>query len=202
MNMISAAIIDGERDGATTSKAAARKNSSSMAGSQPGSSRKARFGAPIERRMDETAEAIDSVDAGGTMRTVAMSLLTAALVAAGTAIGAAPEQTSRPGDMTDAKVWIQNRSRAEAIPVNLRVADIETPLRVLVSNAETNPHAVRVTGPVRTQTQRQEWDYETVAIAPDSSLQALKSLGAAGWETTGVSWPSAQGTTLLLKRPR
>ena len=116
---------------------------------------------------------------------------------------AAPDQ-SRPGEMTDAKVWIQNRSRGDAIPVNLRAADMEAPLRVLVSNADTNPHTVRVAGPVRTQPLRQEWEYEAVAIVPDSGLQALKSLGAAGWETTGVSWPSAsgQGTTLLLKRPR
>ena len=135
------------------------------------------------------------------MRTMAMSLLAAALVAAGTTMRAAPDQV-RPGEMTDAKVWIQNRSRAEAIPVNLRVADIETPLRVLVSNAETNPHTVRVAGPVRTQTQRQEWEYDTVVIIPDSSLQPLKTLGAAGWETTGISWLSPQGTMLLLKRPR
>jgi uncharacterized iron-regulated membrane protein len=137
------------------------------------------------------------------MRTVAMSLLAAALVAAGTTMRAAPDQ-SRPGEMTDAKVWIQNRSRAEAIPVDLRAAGMETPLRVFVSNAETNPHTVRVAGTVRTQPLRQEWEYETVAIVPDSGLQALRSLGAAGWETTGVSWPGAsgQGTTLLLKRLR
>ena len=137
------------------------------------------------------------------MRTVAMSVLAATLVAVVTTMGAAPDQTTRPGDMTDAKVWVQNRSRAEAIPVNLRVADLEMPLRVLVSNAESNPHAVKVAGPVRAQAQRQEWEYETVAIVPDSSLQALKSLGVGGWETTGIAWPSAQGTmTLLLKRPR
>jgi len=138
------------------------------------------------------------------MRTVAMSVLAATLAAVGTTMRAAPDQTSRPGEMTDAKVWIQNRSRAEAIPVNLRVADLETPLRVLVSNAESNPHAVKVAGPVRAQAQRQEWEYETVAIGADSNLQALKSLGVSGWETTGVSWPSTggNGTTLLLKRPR
>ena len=132
------------------------------------------------------------------MRTVAITVLAAALVAVGTTMRAAPDQTTRPGDMTDAKVWIQNRSRAEAIPVNLSVADIETPVRVLVSNTETNPHTVRVAGPVRTQMTRHEWEYETVVIIPDSSLQPLKTLGAAGWETTGISWLSPQGTMLLL----
>jgi hypothetical protein len=138
----------------------------------------------------------------GLMRTIAMSLLAAALVAAGTTMRAAPDQTARPGDMTEARLWIQNRTRADAIAVNLRAADIETPLRVLVSNAESNPHSVKVAGPVRVQAQRQEWEYETVVIVPDSSLQPLKTLGAAGWETTGINWLSPQGTMLLLKRPR
>jgi hypothetical protein len=138
------------------------------------------------------------------MQTIAMSLLAAALVAAGTTMRAAPDQAARPGEMTDARFWVQNRTRADAIAVNLRAADIETPLRVFVSNAETNPHAVKVSGAVRTQPSRQEWEYDTVLIVPDSGVQALKSLGAAGWETTGVSWPSksGQGITVLLKRPR
>ena len=138
------------------------------------------------------------------MRTIAMSLLAVALVAAGTTMRAAPEQTARPGDMTEARLWIQNRSRADAIAVNLRAADIETPLRVQVANTDSNPHPVKVTGSIRTQPLRQEWDYDTVVIVSDANpLQALKPLGLAGWETTGVSWTNAQGTTtLLLKRPR
>jgi hypothetical protein len=138
------------------------------------------------------------------MRTMAMSLLAAALVAAGTTMRAAPDQTARPGDMTEARLWIQNRTRADAIAVNLRAADIETPLRVQVANTDSNPHSVKVSGSIRTQPLRQEWDYDTVVIVPDvNALQTLKPLGLAGWETTGVSWQSAQGTTtVLLKRPR
>jgi hypothetical protein len=135
---------------------------------------------------------------------MAMSLLAAALVAAGTTMRAAPDQTARPGDMTEARLWIQNRTRADAIAVNLRAADIETPLRVQVANTDSNPHSVKVTGSIRTQPLRQEWDYDTVVIVPDTNpTQALKPLGLAGWETTGVSWTNAQGAiTLLLKRPR
>jgi hypothetical protein len=138
------------------------------------------------------------------MRTIAMSLMALTLVAAGTTMRAAPDQTARPGDMTEARLWIQNRTRADAIAVNLRAADIETPLRVQVANTDSNPHSVRVSGSIKTQPLRQEWDYETVVIVPDANpLQALKPLGLAGWETTGVSWQSGQGTTtLLLKRPR
>ena len=137
------------------------------------------------------------------MRTIAMSLLAVALVAAGTTMRAAPDQTARPGDMTEARLWIQNRSRADAIAVNLRAADIETPLRVQVANTDSNPHSVKVTGSIRTQPLRQEWDYDTVVIVPDTNpMQALKPLGLSGWETTGVSWTNAQGAiTLLLKRP-
>ena len=76
------------------------------------------------------------------MRTVVMSLLALALVAAGTTMRAAPDQTARPGDMTEARMWIQNRSRADAVAVNLRAADIETPLRVQVANTDSNPHSV------------------------------------------------------------
>ena len=138
------------------------------------------------------------------MRTIAMSLLAVALVAAGTTMRAAPDQTARPGDMTEARLWVQNRTRADAIAVNLRAADIETPLRVQVANSDSNPHSVKVTGSIRTQPLRQEWDYDTVVIVPDTNpMQALKPLGLAGWETTGLSWPGDQGTTtLLLKRPR
>ena len=138
------------------------------------------------------------------MRTIAMSLLAVALVAVGTTMRAAPDQTARPGDMTEGRIWIQNRTRADAIAVNLRVADIETPLRVQVANTDSNPHSVKVSGSIRTQPLRQEWEYDTVVIVPDANpLQALKPLGLAGWETTGVSWTNAQGTTtLLLKRPR
>jgi hypothetical protein len=136
------------------------------------------------------------------MRTVVMSILAAALVA-GSTMRAAPDQTPRPGEMTEAKVWIQNRNRAEAIPVDLRDANLDAPLRVLVANGETNPHSVRVAGPIRVQLLKQEWDYDTVVIATGTSpVQTLKPLGLAGWETTGIAWTAGAQTTLLLKRPR
>ena len=135
------------------------------------------------------------------MRTMVMSLLAAAFVA-GSTMRAAPDQ-SRPGEMTEAKVWIQNRSRAEAIPVDLREVNLDAPLRVQVANGETNPHSVRVAGPIRVQLLKQEWDYDTLVIAAGTSpVQALKSPGLAGWETTGIAWTAGEQTTLLLKRPR
>ncbi len=138
------------------------------------------------------------------MRRVVMSFLAAALVAGGSTMRAMPDQTARPGQMTEAKVWIENRNRAEAIPVDLRDANLDAPLRVQVANGDTNPHSVRIAGPIRVQLLKQEWEYDTVVIVPDSSaVQTLKAPGLAGWEPTGIAWPSGQGTTmLLLKRPR
>ena len=136
------------------------------------------------------------------MRTRMMSVLTAALVVGGSAMGAAPDQ-SRPGESTDAKVWIQNRGRAQAVPVELRDANLDAPLRVQAMNGEANPQSVRLTSAVRAQLLKQEWDYDVVVIvAGANAAQILKPLGLAGWETTGIAWMAAEQTTLLLKRPR
>src|SRR6185436_20917331 len=97
-------------------------------------SRKARPGAPTAENIENPASDRWCRSRSGLMRTIAMSLLAVALVAAGTTMRAAPDQTARPGDMTEARLWIQNRTRADAIAVNLRAADIATPLRVQVAN--------------------------------------------------------------------
>jgi hypothetical protein len=128
--------------------------------------------------------------------------VTVGLLIAGTAILAAPDQTARPGQMTDARVWIQNRGRSEAVPIDLRDVNLEAPLRVQVMNAEapiSNSNAVQV------REVRRQWDYETMPIAADAigTLPALlNARGANGWETTGIAFSTAAGTTLLLKRPR
>jgi hypothetical protein len=36
----------------------------------------------------------------------------------------------------------------------------------------------------------------------DDPAKVLNPEGLVGWETTGITWPAAGGTTLLLKRPR
>ena len=117
---------------------------------------------------------------------------------------AAPDQTARPGDMTEAKVV-----DSEPHP---RRRDCSQPARGRHRDAAARagrehrfePAFGEGAGSIRTQPLRQEWDYDTVVIVPDTNpMQALKPLGLAGWETTGVSWTNAQGAmTLLLKRPR
>ena len=69
-----------------------------------------------------------------------------ALVIAGTSILAAPEQTTRtPGQMTEAHVWVQNRGRTEAVPVELRDVNLDAPLKVHIINGEP---AFAATGPL------------------------------------------------------
>ncbi len=49
---------------------------------------------------------------------------------------AAPGQTQQPGQMTQARVLVLNRGRNEAIPVELRDANLDNPLRVRIMNGD------------------------------------------------------------------
>jgi hypothetical protein len=126
-----------------------------------------------------------------------------ALIVAGTSILAAPAQTTaQPGQMTQAHVWVQNRGRSEAIPVDVREVNLDAPLRVQVTNADPQYAAGN---PVQVREVRRVWDYETILIPADAQANMaslLNSRGANGWETTGIASVNAEGTTLLLKRPR
>jgi hypothetical protein len=108
--------------------------------------------------------------------------------------------TQQPGQMTQARVWIENRSRSEAVPVDLRDVNLDHPLHVQIINGElqhgpSNPVQVRPVRPL--------WEYQTVTLATGEEMaQKLNPLGGNGWETTGITSVSGQGTMVLLKRPR
>ena len=121
-----------------------------------------------------------------------------AIFVVSSAMLASPQQTTQtPGQMTQARVWIENRSRDEAVPVTIQGATLDTPLRVRVNSDADDPVNVRV---VR---QPRAWQYQTVIVKPDENLAtALSAPGAAGWETTGIAFSNAAGTTILLKRLR
>ena len=113
-------------------------------------------------------------------------LLAASLLTAGSMMLAAPGQdyTGRPGDPTQAKVWIQN-----------------TPLAVELSGTP----AVTLSGSTIVQARlvRQTWEYRVVTVPQSEAAgAAMAGVGADGWETTGVQWPGPSGASLLLKRPR
>jgi hypothetical protein len=138
------------------------------------------------------------------MKTIIASVLFAcALATAGSATVAAPDQEypTRPGEATRAKVWVQNRGKAEAIPVAIEAMDPAAPLTVQVIGVPAVTMSAATI--VQAKLLRQPWEYRVVAIASgQDAANALATVGLDGWETTGVQLPAASGTSLLLKRPR
>ena len=123
------------------------------------------------------------------------------LIVAGTSILAAPEPAQQqPGQMTQARVWVQNHGRAETIPVDVREINLDAPIKVQVMNGD--PSLPR-TYPVQVTEIRKGWEYETITLqSPDDVVKVLTPKGVIGWETTGIAFVNPGGTTLLLKRPR
>ena len=128
---------------------------------------------------------------------LALAIGAAVMLAAPAQIQQPGQTTQQPGQMTEAHVWIDNHGRGQAVPVELSDEKLDHALLVQIVNGElTNPLPVRSVRPV--------WEYQTITFAPGAADMAprLNPLGAAGWETTGIMLANAQGTTLLLKRPR
>ena len=135
------------------------------------------------------------------MRLKPMSVaVVCAIVVVSSAMLASPEQTRTPGQMTEARVWVENRGPNEALPVDLRDVNLDHPLRVQVINSEPQYGS---TSPVQVRSVRPLWDYRTITVLPAEDLAArLNALGADGWDTTGIAFVKVEGTTVLLKRPR
>jgi hypothetical protein len=103
---------------------------------------------------------------------------------------AAPGQ-DRPGDIVPNRVWIQNRASSEAIPVVLTQSDLQRPLTVAFPAGVT----------VLTRPAPQAWEYQEITLPPQNPLQSLQAAGMQGWETTGLTFPSANQIVVVLKRP-
>jgi hypothetical protein len=139
--------------------------------------------------------------------TTAVAATALALATGASAMLAAPAQTQQPGpttqqpgQMTEAHVWVDNRGRSQAVPVELSDEKLDHPLRVLIINGEPQ---YQPSNPVLVRTARPLWEYQTVTLAAgDDMAQKLNPLGAAGWETTTIMSVDARTTRLLLKRPR
>ena len=94
------------------------------------------------------------------------------------------EYTGRPGDPTQAKVWIQNT------PLSVEVRGTPT----VTLNASTMIQAKLV---------RQVWEYRTITVGSGQDTEGtLSTAGMEGWETTGLQMPVANGISLVFKRPR
>jgi hypothetical protein len=130
---------------------------------------------------------------------ILISLVAIAAVSGAPAIVAAPEQTITPGQMTQAKVWVQNRGANEAMPVDLRESNLANPLRVEVVNGAPG----RPSNPVVVRVVRELWQYQSLLVRPEQDPASVLSQAAnTGWETTGVTFNRPDGVLLLLKRPR
>jgi hypothetical protein len=133
-------------------------------------------------------------------------LLGGVVLTAGGAMLAAPwqdrqDRQDRPGQITQAKVWVENRGRSEAIPVILQ--DVTTPMPLGVQVIGTPTVAIAPASIVQARLVRQPWEYRTVIVPPGQDVASvLSNAGADGWETSGVQWPNPSGNLIVLKRPR
>jgi hypothetical protein len=124
-------------------------------------------------------------------RIATLALVFAACIAGAAALGARGQSTARPGEPTQAHVWVDNRTQAEAVPVT--VQNWPAPVNVHLDASSV----------VQAVAGRQKWEYRLMPLAsgPDPA-RGLTAAGDEGWEAVGVLQPSAAGATVLLKRPR
>jgi len=111
------------------------------------------------------------------------------LAATGIGLLARGQSTVRPGDPTQARVWVENRGPNEAIPV--------------VVDALPSPVTVRVEGVVHAAPAAQIWSYRTGQLPANGAGELLNNpYGSDGWEAVGVVQSGPNGATILFKRPR
>jgi hypothetical protein len=103
----------------------------------------------------------------------------------------------RPGIVSQARVFIENRNRAEAVPVTVEDFTSERPLSVRVEG----PVTIAPSSAMPARPLPQAWEYRTVTVkTAEDLLAALAEPGTQGWEAAGTY--VANGThTVLLKRP-
>ena len=122
---------------------------------------------------------------------------------AATVMLAAPggQGQDRPGQIGQAKVWIENRGHAEAVPVILQEVMTPTPIGVQVIGTPTV--AIAPASLVQARLARQQWEYRTLTLqSGQDPAAALSGPGADGWEATSIPLPAASGSVIVLKRPR
>ena len=140
------------------------------------------------------------------MRTgLAVAALGGVVLTLGGALLAAPGKEAqgqdRPGQISQAKVWVENRGRNEAVPVILQEVMTPTPLGVQVIGTPTVTIAPATT--VQARLVRQQWEYRTINTpsGPDAA-GVLSAAGADGWEATGIVLSNQSGSPVVVKRPR
>jgi hypothetical protein len=141
-----------------------------------------------------------SVQRGGfNMRTGLAVAALGIIVTAGGMMLAAPVRAGqdRPGQIGQARVFVENTGKDQAVPVALQDAAINVQV---VGNPTV---AFAPTAVVQARVIRQAWEYRTVRIpAGQDAAVALSAAGADGWEAMGIQPADAAGIVIVLKRPR
>jgi hypothetical protein len=114
----------------------------------------------------------------------------------------AGQQPSRPGEMTQARVFIENRNASDAVPVSIESMPVDvSPLRVEVIG--TPGVALVPSTVVSTRIVRQPWEHRLLTVpAAGDVAAALSKLAEENWEAVGFQINAQGATTVLLKRPR
>jgi hypothetical protein len=115
--------------------------------------------------------------------------------------GSEAQGQDRPGQISQAKVWIENRGPNEAVPVILQEVMTPTPIGVQVIGTPmvTIPPATTV----QARLVRQQWEYRTINIpSGQEAAGVLSAAGADGWEATGIVLSNQSGSPVVLKRPK
>jgi hypothetical protein len=134
------------------------------------------------------------------MNRALVAVLSIGALSAGSAILAAPQV--RPGEMTQARVWVENRGSAEAVPTIIESMSVDArPLRVQVIG--TPAVALIPSTVVQARLARQAWEHRLLTIPAGQDLAvALSKTDADGWEAVGFQMTPQGSTAVLLKRPR
>src|SRR5262245_43716138 len=91
---------------------------------------------------------------------------------------------NEPGRATQARVYVINRDRADAIPVTLQGVAPSDPLRVVVTG--TPSVALSDSATMSARAARQNWEYRQITVpGGDDPTPGLNSAGAEGWEAIG-----------------
>src|SRR5262245_48879957 len=152
-------------------------------------------------RFWSSASPANTVPGGSNMKGMIVAAVSLCAVVAGSRMLAAPGQaTARPGDPTQARVFIENRSDSEAIPVTLENFGDARPLKVDVWGTPTVTVAPTTT--VRVAATRQLWEYRLLPLPAGAEAEsALRQAGNDSWEAVSMQ-QGAGGLVALLKRPR
>ena len=115
-------------------------------------------------------------------------------------LSARGQSTARPGEPTQARVWIENRAPNDAVPVI--VQNVATPITAHLDTSSTVTAHLDSTSTVQTVAARQTWQYRSELLSTGASATVLDRAGMDGWEAVGVLQTGPMGVTILFKRPR